>query len=232
MQTRRAFTLIELLVVIAIIGLLAAILFPVFARARENARRASCQSNLKQIGIAFQMYAQDYDERACPAVYFSSDYSQETAWDFALTWNPDFTVGSTNLGLLGPYTKSAQISQCPSFRGNGYGRPQTGYAYNILVGKEYGATPAHLSEFQKPTQTALFSEGGWQDGANIAASSFLRPPSDSSYPWAKVHFRHLSTANVLYADGHVKTVKTIYLPDSSQPDLGALSADDSGYALQ
>ena len=61
--SRRAFTLIELLVVIAIIALLAAILFPVFARARENARRSSCGSNMKQMGLAVQQYSQDYDER-------------------------------------------------------------------------------------------------------------------------------------------------------------------------
>src|SRR5690606_6779733 len=60
---KRGFTLIELLVVIAIIAILAAILFPVFARARENARRASCQSNLKQIGLGLMQYTQDYDER-------------------------------------------------------------------------------------------------------------------------------------------------------------------------
>src|SRR5690349_12144108 len=62
-RSARGFTLIELLVVIAIIALLAAILFPVFARARENARRASCQSNLKQIGLGFHQYTQDYDDR-------------------------------------------------------------------------------------------------------------------------------------------------------------------------
>jgi prepilin-type N-terminal cleavage/methylation domain-containing protein len=65
-RKRTGFTLIELLVVIAIIAILAAILFPVFARARENARRASCQSNLKQIGLAVYQYTQDYDEK-CPS---------------------------------------------------------------------------------------------------------------------------------------------------------------------
>ena len=67
-RARKGFTLIELLVVIAIISILAAILFPVFARARENARRASCMSNLKQLGLGMMMYIQDYDERYAPAI--------------------------------------------------------------------------------------------------------------------------------------------------------------------
>src|SRR5687767_2494370 len=92
------FTLIELLVVIAIIALLAAILFPVFARARENARRSSCQSNLKQLGLAMAQYSGDYDERMVP-IYLTYPHT-----------NPD---GSANLSgnalwptLLQPYIKS------------------------------------------------------------------------------------------------------------------------------
>ena len=88
-----AFTLIELLVVIAIIAILASILFPVFGRARENARRASCQSNLKQIGLGMFQYTQDYDERF--PIYGST---------YELGW----------ASVLQPYLKSSQIFQCPS----------------------------------------------------------------------------------------------------------------------
>src|SRR5690606_37027528 len=98
-QRHQAFTLIELLVVIAIISILAAILFPVFARARENARRASCQSNLKQIGLGIMQYTQDYDER------------------FPRAWS---VYGDTSVLPVGwadaiqPYVKSIQVFQCPS----------------------------------------------------------------------------------------------------------------------
>lgn len=97
-HNRRGFTLIELLVVIAIIAILAAILFPVFARARENARRASCQSNLKQIGLGVMQYVQDYDEHY-PMAWFGQ-YNSATHYDV--------------ITALDPYTKSAQIWNCPS----------------------------------------------------------------------------------------------------------------------
>jgi prepilin-type N-terminal cleavage/methylation domain-containing protein/prepilin-type processing-associated H-X9-DG protein len=93
-----AFTLIELLVVIAIIAILAAILFPVFARARENARRASCQSNLKQIALGIKQYLQDYDERYVMAAWNLSDSSSNGGW----------------ASVIQPYVKSDQIYQCPS----------------------------------------------------------------------------------------------------------------------
>ena len=103
-RTRSAFTLIELLVVIAIIAILAAILFPVFARARENARRSSCQSNLKQIGLGVIQYVQDYDEKYPIRNHKGNPVLGATA-------ATDATGAWVNLQ---PYLKSEQIYQCPS----------------------------------------------------------------------------------------------------------------------
>jgi prepilin-type N-terminal cleavage/methylation domain-containing protein len=99
-QAKKGFTLIELLVVIAIIAILASILFPVFGRARENARRSSCQSNLKQIALGAKQYVQDYDERYPLTI-------QDTT-----PGTPDITKGWAV--QLQPYLKSSQIFQCPS----------------------------------------------------------------------------------------------------------------------
>ena len=96
-QRASAFTLIELLVVIAIIAILAAILFPVFARARENARRSSCQSNLKQIGLGMEQYKNDYDQNFPPVVIPFSG-SPQNSWPT----------------LIEPYIKSSQVYTCPS----------------------------------------------------------------------------------------------------------------------
>jgi prepilin-type N-terminal cleavage/methylation domain-containing protein len=103
--TKKGFTLIELLVVIAIIAILAAILFPVFARARENARRASCQSNLKQIGLGLMQYTQDYDESYAPVQYPGPALA---------TQGPGGAHTGNWSQLIQPYVKSTQLFQCPS----------------------------------------------------------------------------------------------------------------------
>src|SRR5213083_2078988 len=102
-SVRPAFTLIELLVVIAIIAILAAILFPVFAQAREKARMTACLSNMKQIGLGLQMYAQDYDETLPPG-------------NFAFRFNDPTKSPPNFLGSLSPYTKNAGIYICASAR--------------------------------------------------------------------------------------------------------------------
>ncbi len=109
-RPKSGFTLIELLVVIAIIAILAAILFPVFGRARENARRSSCQSNLKQIGLGLLQYAQDYDEQ------FASTQYQDVA---DRHWYSDNTRYYKWMDAIYPYVKSEQIFDCPSAAATG-----------------------------------------------------------------------------------------------------------------
>jgi prepilin-type N-terminal cleavage/methylation domain-containing protein/prepilin-type processing-associated H-X9-DG protein len=103
LRKRRAFTLIELLVVIAIIAILAAILFPVFAQAREKARQASCLSNAKQLGLAYIMYAQDYDETFAPAYSSSRISGVDNLW-----WGRGWVF------MIQPYIKNVQVFRCPS----------------------------------------------------------------------------------------------------------------------
>jgi prepilin-type N-terminal cleavage/methylation domain-containing protein/prepilin-type processing-associated H-X9-DG protein len=147
----QGFTLIELLVVISIIAVLAAILFPVFARARENARRASCMSNMKQIALGFMMYTQDYDEHYPLAAYHplpatqNSPTVQETDHSY-----PGYVYGVYNntgatmtryitwMDLIYPYVKSAQVFECPSYQPNTDVIESTVHNPNKLLLPSYG----------------------------------------------------------------------------------------------
>jgi prepilin-type N-terminal cleavage/methylation domain-containing protein/prepilin-type processing-associated H-X9-DG protein len=231
MMKKKGFTLIELLVVIAIIAILAATLFPVFAKAREKARQASCQSNLKQLTLAFMMYAQDYDETMPPAYYYQNGWNDEFAWDFHINW----ASGATELGLVGPYTRSGQLNSCPSFTGETWGRPHTGYAYNTsYIGADplAGTGSASLAEIKSPAETVLLADSAYLFNNSATGNNFLRAPGDPSYAWIgpNVHFRHNRTANVAYCDGHVKAVSRMF-NSSGGNDFGDLSADDSAYDL-
>jgi prepilin-type N-terminal cleavage/methylation domain-containing protein/prepilin-type processing-associated H-X9-DG protein len=226
-QSKRGFTLIELLVVIAIIAILAAILFPVFARAREKARQTSCLSNLKQIGLAFMMYVQDYDEMMPMAVY--PDW--QTYWDTKVDWDGNM-IGD---GLIAPYTRNQQLVECPSIKGISADRPYVGYAYNadyVGASPAEGGRPAALAAIKDPVGTVLVVESAiWSTYTNeLYGNNLLRAPS---HPWAgpNVHFRHNNTANVAYCDGHVKGSTAMFHQSSFDATLGHLSQGDSAYDL-
>lgn len=222
-RSSRAFTLIELLVVIAIIGILTAILFPVFAKARENARRSSCASNLKQVGIAWLMYAQDYDEMIMRFSTGADSASSATPSNKIYYWWGSYD-GSTlrgTEGLIQPYMKSDQVRVCPSFDPSSATSPQegvTGYAYNVefLSPTTYTPptwaatpTPTSLAQIEAVARTVAFADAAqWQGG--VRASTNLSKPATGDGAYPNFHGRHLDTGNVLFADGHVKAQRPKY----------------------
>lgn len=211
----RAFTLIELLVVIAIIAILAAILFPVFAKAREKARETSCASNLKQIGLAFMQYVQDYDEQEPyngPANQATPAGTNNVAIDFEYPgWISNSVV---------PYTKSQQLFDCPS-RQDGWTDPNNSnravsYSYNYEalyfgVGNvPYANGVPSLAAINSPSTLIVMSDSD---------NSWMDVPFEQSYGYGGGwRFRdwawfvanngktcwHIGRNNFLYADGHVK----------------------------
>ena len=196
---RRGFTLIELLVVIAIIAILAAILFPVFAKAREKARQSSCLSNTKQMGLALMQYAQDYDERYC----------------FAYTTTP--TVQWYR--LIEPYTKSTQLTTCPSD-----GDPwvatagwQISYITNYNLhppGDNPTITsriPIAMAQVNAPADTIAIAEnadgstGNRTPDCQYAYGTTGAAVSAGYDPWARLSLeRHNGGSNFIFADGHSK----------------------------
>jgi prepilin-type N-terminal cleavage/methylation domain-containing protein/prepilin-type processing-associated H-X9-DG protein len=211
---RSGFTLIELLVVIAIIAILAAILFPVFSQAREAARKASCQSNLKQIGNAVQMYTQDNDE-TLPGTGSSS--------------------GSGDVvQLLEPYTKQRWgqgVWRCPSHSSltpasgwtSSYGynwqyllTPGPGYPHDGWNG--FGNSGVSLAFLARPADTLQFIDHTAPQG-NVNLWSFVSRPGDPNNidGFGRPHFRHHVQANVLYCDGHVKSARPSIAQLASEP---------------
>jgi prepilin-type N-terminal cleavage/methylation domain-containing protein/prepilin-type processing-associated H-X9-DG protein len=209
------FTLIELLVVIAIIAILAAILFPVFAQAREKARQATCQNNLRQITVAALMYLQDYD-----GVYPLYTHDWLTYWcGGRLAAGQPF---DKTRAILWPYIKNGDIQKCPSYTG-GSNLGGTGYGYNRLLCLTSGYRPDPASEaaLARPAETILFGDAGQKDfplpGTN--ETILIEPPS-SWFGYPSIEFRHQGFATFTFCDGHVKPIKqetfTAELPAAEQ----------------
>ena len=194
----RGFTLIELLVVLAIISILAAILFPVFARAREEARKTTCTSNLHQLGLAMEMYVQDYDEEY-PVCNFSdtlTGFPPNTHFD--ANGKPIYMVD-----LLAPYTRNRQVFLCPTMRGqpnrallyptdydylciHGWGEVFSNFNNNLE-----GVCSHSLADISQPAQKPLIVCDGIGEHVGETTAAV--------YSQGKI-----GAENICYADGHVK----------------------------
>lgn len=237
---RKGFTLIELLVVIAIIAILAAILFPVFAQAREAARKTQCASNLRQLGAATLMYSQDFDEQYPMSFHGTSSSATKLSWPL----------------IIQPYVKNTGIYRCPSQTFNTGNPPgvsfPVNYAYNYYIGGNNnpngGVLNVTLPQIAKLADTVMMVDSGTlvQAGLTPQKWAFKFDAAGRYTSWLLVyagsslmttspnfggpHPRHAETTNVLWADGHVKArkVETFYtLPGQTSsnppPPAGATS---------
>ena len=197
---RTGFTLIELLVVIAIIAILAAILFPVFAKAREKARQTSCLSNAKQMGTALRMYCQDYDERYPLFGYLIPGFNVPGAG------NADGTNVNMWRFFLMPYVKNYQIFVCPSgtFTGNPAdpGQQLMGvYGYNGNLAGAADSTlraPAETAAIGDAYHWAMQQGGGVTHAFASVCNGCVATNKDVKYA------RHNQGSNAAFADGHAK----------------------------
>lgn len=205
------FTLIELLVVIAIIAILAAILFPVFAKAREKARQTACTSNLKQLGLAIAQYTQDFDE----------------------LYPPDGVAVGANqswCGMINPYVKAGNdgIYRCPSNPNNGHRSDGSSSDYVANTDNEYyyyygvnwgpwsafGTSGVSLSKIDAPSSTISLSENDNPPNHNSTSYEYDITNGNAGND-NRIFFGHTGTSVFLFCDGHVKAMRPFQTVDAS-----------------
>ena len=229
----KGFTLIELLVVIALIAILASILFPVFAQAKAAAKKTSCLSNTKQLGLAWPMYANDYDDGMCLAGYSDGGGWSGPPPTFYASWRGYYSLTTGQFdatkGLLYPYTKNGQIFTDPGAgspnwqmladtQGGGflilpmlsYQKADIHYGINDQI---QGAYPnANYSQVSLPAETILLADSGTIDYStggldewDLAAGCPFGQPAELTYCNPTTVGRHAGQANVAWLDGHSKS---------------------------
>ena len=230
---KKAFTLIELLVVIAIIAILAAILFPVFAQAREKARQTSCLSNLKQIGLGLMMYTQDYDEtypmnlflgfEPGPCVHLSQVAIAPYIKNMDIYKCPsdpspfDFPVGMSTIGMPPVCSASpslTRVSYVPNFSLIDWGYPNNFFG----PGSDPERPVKTMAALEVPAETSAF-----YDGTHSLPDAYLGMMD------IPVLARHSNQANVAWADGHAKVIKLRPYTAGGTAQVGGHAPDGKAY---
>lgn len=204
-RPRSAFTLIELLVVIAILAILAALLFPVFAQAREMARQISCASNTRQLALGILMYAENYDETLPPVAYATSAREEAGKEDdeSVVLWTE----------MVAPYLKNRQVLRCPSdpwSKENSYGLNELAFA-DLTDPGGLQVPVRSLAAFQTPAETVMLGELGVADDLRTARPDTYKlvapgyPLNDDAD--ARPSARHHGQADLAFIDGHQKAMR-------------------------
>jgi len=209
---RRAFTLIELLVVIAIIAILAAILFPVFAQAREKARAMSCLSNARQLGTGVQMYLQDYDEQL---FFYANTANPSRSRTGAIVPNSAAVDPLRWWNALMPYLKNGGILVCPSDELPSPSKDSVGQ--NTLKRSFIAPRPAEglsLAAIENPVETMVITEKWGKDTTGAAITDSWIEPFNGDFNYTastgrmfKAGNRHQGGLNCVFFDGHAKALR-------------------------
>ncbi len=218
-----AFTLIELLVSIAVIAILAAMILPALSQSRQAAWRAQCTGNLRELGLATQMYWGDNRQNCFQYIFGSTNYGQIYWFGWIAPWGSapaGQRAYDLSLGALHPYMSDSRVRICPALnyalaqfqlKANG---EVFSYGYNFYLSSAPTKTPISVTKVSHPTETTLFADAAQVNDFQAPASPLnplleewyyvdLETNYSSPFNYPNGHFRHNQKANVIFCDGHV-----------------------------